>query len=84
MFGAGNEPSTPEEFEALFPEDYYPYNEGTLMSMTTNEIIKQGENLINTSSRVEKRGNNYDNSKAIPLDGNSILIGNYSKCLFCI
>ena len=75
MFGAGNEPSTPEEFEALFPEDYYPYNEGTLMSMTTNEIIKQGENLINTSSRVEKRGNNYDNSKAIPLDGNSILIG---------
>lgn len=22
MFGAGNEPSTPEEFEAMFPEDY--------------------------------------------------------------
>lgn len=28
MFGAGNEPSTVEEFRALFPKDYYPYNEG--------------------------------------------------------
>ncbi len=27
MFGSGNEPSTPEEFEAMFPADYYPYNE---------------------------------------------------------
>ena len=26
MFGAGNEPSTVEEFKALFPKDYYPYD----------------------------------------------------------
>lgn len=30
MFGAGNEPSTVEEFEAMFPDDYYPYDAGTL------------------------------------------------------
>lgn len=39
MFGAGNEPSTPEEFEAMFPADYYPYNAGELMSAPVNEVI---------------------------------------------
>lgn len=29
MFGSGNEPSTVDEFRALFPLDYYPYNAGT-------------------------------------------------------
>ena len=28
MFGAGNEPSTVEEFRVLFPNDYYEYNDG--------------------------------------------------------
>lgn len=32
MFGAGNEPSTVAEFEALFPLPYYAYNPGTLIS----------------------------------------------------
>ena len=45
MFGAGNEPSTPE-FEALFPKDYYPYNEGTLMSIPVNEVVEHGRNLF--------------------------------------
>lgn len=39
MFGSGNEPSTPEEFEAMFPADYYPYNAGELMSAPVNEVI---------------------------------------------
>ncbi len=39
MFGAGNEPSTPEEFEAMFPADYYEYNVGELMSVPVNEVI---------------------------------------------
>lgn len=39
MFGSGNEPTTPEEFEAMFPNDYYPYNEGELMSMSVNDVI---------------------------------------------
>ena len=32
MFGAGNEP-TIEEFEAMFPASYYPYNAGELLSV---------------------------------------------------
>lgn len=47
MFGSGNEPSTVEEFEAMFPEDYYPYNKGILMSMSANAVVEQGKNLIN-------------------------------------
>ncbi len=39
MFGSGNEPSTVEEFEAMFPADYYPYNAGELMSAPVNEVI---------------------------------------------
>lgn len=44
MFGSGNEPSTPEEFEAMFPTDYYPYNVGELMSASVNTVIEQGNN----------------------------------------
>nr|DAY71284.1 MAG TPA: hypothetical protein [Caudoviricetes sp.] len=38
MFGAGNEPSTVEEFEAMFPNDYYPYNAGEIVSAGTEEV----------------------------------------------
>lgn len=47
MFGAGNEPSTVEEFEALFPNDYYEYNAGTLLSMNATAIKTVGFNQFN-------------------------------------
>lgn len=31
MFGSGNEPSSVEEFEKIFPADYYPYNAGEII-----------------------------------------------------
>lgn len=52
MFGTGNEPSTPEEFEAMFPNDYYPYNEGELMSMSVNEVVNHGKNYFDFSKLV--------------------------------
>lgn len=45
MFGAGNEPSSVEEIKSMFPDDYYPYDAGTLMSTPVNEIVEQGKNL---------------------------------------
>lgn len=33
MFGAGNEPTTVDEFRALFPNDYYAYNAGQQMTV---------------------------------------------------
>lgn len=39
MFGSGNEPSTVEEFEAMFPNDYYQYNAGEIVSAGTEEVV---------------------------------------------
>lgn len=52
MFGLGNEPSTTEEFEAMFPNDYYPYNEGTIMNMPVNEVVNHGKNYFDFSKLV--------------------------------
>lgn len=52
MFGEGNEPATIEEFEAMFPAEYYPYNEGELMSMPVNEVVETGKNLLNPDDVV--------------------------------
>ena len=45
MFGIGNEPTSVEEFEAMFPADYYPYKAGEIVSAGTEEIVEQGKNL---------------------------------------
>ena len=44
MFGAGNEPSTVAEFEALFPKPYYAYNAGTIISNNADSIETVGFN----------------------------------------
>lgn len=38
MFGSGNEPSTVEEFEKMFPNDYYPYCAGEIVSAGVTEV----------------------------------------------
>ena len=44
MFGAGNEPATVEEFEALFPLPYYDYNAGEIISNKTEKLDVVGFN----------------------------------------
>ena len=39
MFGSGKEPSTVEEFEKMFPADYYPYAVGEIVSAGTEEVV---------------------------------------------
>ncbi len=39
MFGSGNEPTSVEEFEKMFPADYYPYNAGEIVSAGTEEVV---------------------------------------------
>lgn len=46
MFGEANEPTTTQEFESMFPNDYYPYNVGELMSMSVNEVEEVGKNIL--------------------------------------
>lgn len=42
MFGAGNEPATPEEFRAMFPDYYYSYNAGEMKSIIPTNIEASG------------------------------------------
>ena len=86
MFGAGNEPATPEEFRAMFPADYYPYSEPTLMNYSSKEVVSRGRNLFNPAafdgvSDITKDGDEYsgtlevfhDNFKnGLPLNCKSI------------
>lgn len=69
MFGIGNEPTSVEEFEAMFPNNYYQYNAGEIITADTESVVEQGKNLwdevwgvgsINSSS-----GNNEFSKEAI-------------------
>lgn len=53
MFGAGNEPATPAEFSAMFPDYYYPYNAGELKTIVPTSIEASGINLLNLVGRKE-------------------------------
>lgn len=44
MFGSGNEPSTVEEFQQMFPAEWYEYNAGTLLSAGVTEVVSKGAN----------------------------------------
>lgn len=57
MFGAGNEPSTVEEFEKMFPNDYYPYNAGEIVSAGVTEIVEQGKNVFDYTDKTHYGAN---------------------------
>lgn len=44
MFGAGNEPSTVAEFEALFPLPYYAYEPGKVLPFDGHKLVTTGFN----------------------------------------
>ena len=50
MFGAGNEPTTVEEFEAMFPLDYYDYNAGEVIPFAGQNLVTIGKNQYNPTS----------------------------------
>lgn len=60
MFGSGNEPSTTQEVEAMFPNDYYAYNEGELMSMSVNDVVYTDTSSNQTSHPIPQSIQNLD------------------------
>jgi len=46
MFGAGNEPSTVAEFEAMFPSIDPAYNAGELKSAGVTQVESEGRNIL--------------------------------------
>ena len=79
MFGIGNEPTSVEEFEAMFPNDYYQYNAGEIVSAGTESVVEQGKNLLNTddyyAAYKQSDGSYLNNSSDFA--GINIPIGNY-------
>lgn len=55
MFGAGNEPTTYEEFLSRKPvvEDEYAYNEGTIVNNKVEKVVTTGRNLFNSSTVID-------------------------------
>lgn len=49
LYGAGNEPTTVEEFQQTFPASYYPYNAGTLLSAGVTEVVSNSRNYADYS-----------------------------------
>jgi hypothetical protein len=60
MFGSGNEPTSVEEFEKMFPADYYPYNAGEIISAGTESIIEQGANLYYGTDMLKVGSDTYE------------------------
>lgn len=52
MFGSGNEPASVEEFEKIFPNEYYPYNAGEIISADTESVVEQGKNLFDYTDKI--------------------------------
>lgn len=65
MFGAGNEP-TAEEFRALYPNSYYPYNAGELRNLSCFGIRTVGFNQWDGTTQV-----GYINDKTGVVTSNS-------------
>lgn len=59
MFGVGNEPSTVEEFEAMFPNAYYDYDEGELLSFEGSALKSVGFNAFDGENAVVLKGQTY-------------------------
>lgn len=60
MFGSGNEPTSVEEFEKMFPNDYYQYNAGEVVSAGTESIIEQGANLYYGTDMLKVGSDTYE------------------------
>lgn len=75
MFGSGNEPATVEEFEAMFPLDYYPYNAGELMSFPMNEMVNADASGVEISIPTPQA--------ILDLDGYGESAGNVYNCVNC-
>jgi len=83
MFGAGNEPTTVEEFTSLFPLPYYAYNQGSLLSFNGTGLKTTGKNLLNISTISEgqlsvSNGTFYPNTSWRASDFIPIINGTYT------
>lgn len=74
LFGAGNEP-TAEQFEAMFPAEFYPYNPGEIISARTETITAGTEAITTGFPELHSAGTAHD---AIDMDGGQVIRNVYT------
>lgn len=83
IFGEGNEP-TADEFNAMFPDDYYPYNEGEIRTAPITAIVTSVGTTIEIPEAVRSLPGygetgavvNFETQKYTAPDGTEIDISN--------
>lgn len=79
MFGAGKEPTTVAEFEALFPLPYYAYEPGKVLPFAAQKLVTTGFNQFNPATGIAKLlgGNKYQLTgtyTAATIDGVAVIL----------
>ena len=77
MFGAGNEPTTVEEVEAILDEDYYEYNTGEVVGNNVEKLDVTGFNMWDEEWEV---GTISDDGTETTT-ANGVKSSNFCKCL---
>lgn len=86
MFGAGNEPSTVEEFKAMFPNDYYEYKTGELVSVEIESVDSVGKNIVSIDETLHAEYNATgiaETSKITVIANTDSYIGKYYGYKIC-
>lgn len=78
MFGAGNEPTTVVEFNRLFPEPYYEYNAGELLSSQSGKLVNVGYNAFDGEISID---NHYLKNDGTTINDNDCSISNYIRVI---
>lgn len=60
MFGVGNEPKTVAEVKTYFPNDYYQYNAGEVISADTESVAVRGANLYYGTDMLKCGSDDYE------------------------
>lgn len=76
MFGAGNEPVTVDEFRAMFPDDYYPYNEGELKTIVPTRVEASGVERFQMLDKSKYPGTTTKNGVAFTNNGDGTITAN--------
>lgn len=76
IFGAGNEPSTPEEFRAMFPDDYYPYNSGELKTIVPMSVEASGVERFQMLDKSKYPATTTINGVTFTNNGDGTIIAN--------
>lgn len=74
MFGEGNEPSTINEFETLYPLSYYPYEEGKVVNINSNKTISlnEWEYVLDSSARLPENSFGYTWDELVKNEMNNV------------